>query len=134
MKPNRVWFVALVLLQGCIVGGHSHHPPPDGDLVVDWTISDSRNPDNCALTHSATAHVDVLDDNNVKANAGADTQDCAAFSTSFNFSFTPGNYTVRVTLQHADGTPSTTTAQGRVAIFSGETDSIAFDYSPSSFF
>jgi hypothetical protein len=135
-SPYLALLALLVGMQaGCIFGGGSStHSPAGGDLAVDWTIAGGTHEVDCVLTRSTSARIEIFDSNNVKSNHGADTQDCAAFQTSFGFLFYPGNYTVEVTMLHGDGTPSTTTAQAQVAVFSGETTVVPFDFSPASFF
>lgn len=139
-RPIRHTVVALTLVAtivtGCIVGGggSSTHSPAGGGIAVDWTIAGTARAGDCLLTHTTSARVEIFDANNAKSNNGADTQDCAAFGTSFGFQFYPGNYVVEVTMLHSDGTPSTTTASAQVSVFSGETTQVPFDFSPASFF
>ena len=127
--------LALACLVGVgLVGCGPARPPPGGDLVVDWTIAGDTRWTDCELTQTATVRLEVLDERGAVVNAGADTQDCSAFGTSFNGSFFPGDYLVEVTMLHADGTPSSTTARAPARVFSAETTYVPFDFSPNSFF
>jgi hypothetical protein len=105
-----------------------------GDLVVDWTIAGGKDPNDCVATQTTSAAIDVFDIDGVKVNDGADTQDCEAFSTSFDVGFDPGSYTVDVTMLRADGTPTTTTAEAPADVLSDQTTTVPFDFPLDSFF
>jgi hypothetical protein len=143
-EPFKQWFRSAAALSavcavssGCTVSATGTTVAPiagTGDIVVDWTIAGTHDPNECAVTQTAAAAIDVFDIDGVKANPGADTQDCEAFSSSFPYGFDPGSYTVDVTLLAADGTPTTTTASASVDVFSEQLSTVPFDFPPSSFF
>ena len=116
---------------GCTVTATTTASP--GYIVADWTIASGKDPAACTSTSTSKVRVDITDGSGTKLNSGSDTQDCTAFATSIAQSFSPGNYTVRVTMLAADGTERTTTATTAVTVDPGVTSTALVDFPLSSF-
>jgi len=130
--------VAALLGAGCTVstGPSNNTTLGSGRVEVSWTIALSSDPAACTNFRVGTARVELFDVNNVKMNAGADTQTCTTFATSFPNAFPEGSYTVQVTLIGLDGTTARTTSV-RVPVAvprNGNTVKVPVDFGNASFF
>lgn len=97
--------VALALA-GCFV---STTPDPvvvvsgDGALVIDWTINDTADPNQCA--QASAARLEIIVDPGV-GQPSTFSQDCETFATSITLA--PGTYSASAVLVDANGKARTT--------------------------
>ncbi len=118
----------MLVCSGCIV--EHDGPPPNGILVVDWTVDGTTDPSRCDQADAASAQVTVSDLNG--DTIGTFEQSCSAFAESI--SLQDGDYTASAVLVDANGKPRTTTVPiNRFSIFGGDELDIPVDFPADSF-
>lgn len=128
-----ILFAALLPIGGCFFS-ESEDPPlaynttvSDGTLIVEWSISRTKDPAQCQQGGART--IDILVSG---AGGGEFIQECGAFATSI--SLPPGNYSAAAVLLDDQGIERTTTVQlGSFEIFGGDRLIIPIDFPASSF-
>lgn len=130
MKTLALAALASALVcSGCVV--HDDGPPPNGTLVVDWTISGTTNDAECSQYGADSIQVTVDDDNGV--DIGTFEQSCEAFAESI--SLEPGGYTASAVLVDSNGKPLTTAVPiNRFTIDGDDEFDIPIDFPADSFF
>jgi hypothetical protein len=104
-----LFFPAVLLLSaGCFVGTTPEATPVDpgpvvvdGTLIVDWTISGTRDPAQCQQGGSPTIDIVISG-----VGGGEFQQDCGAFATSIRLA--PGSYSATAVLIDSSGRDRTT--------------------------
>lgn len=101
--------VAFAGLGACTV--ETGHPPPaasvvaaTGTLTLDWTIGDSKDPDECTQGAATDIAIAVVD--SAGRDAGEYTQACEAFATSIELP--PDSYSATAVLLDGSGHDRTT--------------------------
>ncbi len=122
-------------LPACVVETADDAPRPvvvdSGTLVLDWTIDDSKDPDQCDQSDSQTLDVTVMRTDG--ASAGEFQQSCRAFATSIDLP--PGTYTAEAVLLDSSGADRTTAVHVRTFdILGGDELSVPIDFSAGSFY
>lgn len=109
-------FLPVTLLAGaCTVESSNPTPhsvvvtePTDpivSTLVIDWTIAETKDPNECSKSLSGTIEISI-DDASGGTEIAAYHQSCSAFSTSITLG--PGTYSAVATLLDGSGIPRTT--------------------------
>jgi hypothetical protein len=127
------WVLLLLLAPGCTVTATTAPPPPPptGDVVVDWTVAESKDPQNCSAFGAATLHVALYDAGG--AFVGSYYQDCAAMFTTIA-GLDPVSYTGHAELLDAAGSPRTTSISlAPFDVVADATSQVALDFPASSF-
>jgi hypothetical protein len=127
------WVLLALLAPGCMVTTESAPPPPPptGDAVVDWTVAESKDPQNCNAFGAATLHVALYD--TTGAFAGSYYQDCTAMATTIA-GLAPDSYTGHAELLDAAGNARTTSISLiPFDILAYATSQVALDFPASSF-
>ncbi len=102
------FFPCLLFANACTVQSDSRPiGPRDGTLVLDWTIDDTTDPNQCA--QGAATDIDVIVDTTAGDSVGEFQQSCGAFATSIPLP--PGDYTANAVLLDANGDTRTTDVQ-----------------------
>jgi hypothetical protein len=102
-----------------------------GSLTVDWSISGTKDPNQCIATSSAAIEITVTDLNG--APIGTFQQSCTAFATSITLN--PGSYAADARLIDAAGTPRTTVVNiNAFTLFGNDDFNAPIDFPASSFF
>jgi hypothetical protein len=106
-------------------------PPPTGDAVVDWTVAESKDPQNCSDYGAATLHVALYD--TAGAYVGSYYQDCSAMVTTIA-GLDPDGYTGHAELLDAAGNARTTSISLLFFdVLADATSQVALDFPASSF-
>lgn len=101
-----------------------------GTLTVDWTINETKDPNQCSQGAASAIQITVTDSN--QQPAGTFEQSCTAFATSITLD--PGSYQAEARLIDAVGTPRTTTVViNPFTILGNDELSTPIDFSASSF-
>jgi hypothetical protein len=102
-----------------------------GSLTVDWSISGTKDPNQCIATNSSAIEITVTDVNGVPI--GTFQQSCTAFATSITLD--PGRYAADASLIDPVGTPRTTIVNiAPFTIFGNDDFNAPIDFPASSFF
>jgi hypothetical protein len=127
------WVLLALLAPGCTVTTETAPPPPPptGDAVVDWTVAESKDPQNCSAYGAATLHVSLYD--TAGSFIGSYLQDCTAMATTIA-GLDPDSYTGHAELLDAAGNARTTSiALLPFDIVADATSQVALDFPASSF-
>jgi hypothetical protein len=116
------------LLTGC--GDNTTVVAGAGTLVVDWTVSGTKDPAECDASGAQDADVTVSSGNVV---IGEFASDCRNFSEAISLG--PGTYDAQAVLLDSAGADRTTSiAIGPVQIFGGDQVVVPINFPASSFF
>jgi len=125
-------FVALVGLAGCTTSPPPPPPPLAGSVVMDWTISESKDPGQCQVGGATTFHVSLYD--SAGGFAGEWVQDCSALATTID-GLAPDTYTGQADLLDANGQPRTTQVNLQPFDVVGDaTVTVPIDFPSNSFY
>jgi hypothetical protein len=122
-----------LFLAGCTVTAATAPPPPPptGDVVVDWTVAESGDPQSCGAFGAATLHVALYD--TAGAYVGSFVQDCAAMATTIA-GLVADTYTGHAELLDAAGNARTTSISlAPFDVVADATTPVALDFPASSF-
>jgi hypothetical protein len=123
------------LLSGCFVdagggGGSGPVVADSGSLILDWSIDDSKDPDQCDQADASTLDVIVSRANG--ASAGEFQQSCHAFATTIDLA--SGTYSADAVLLDSAGEARTTSVHVHTFEILGNDElSIPIDFSAGSF-
>ncbi|HZU84436.1 MAG TPA: hypothetical protein VE987_16015 [Polyangiaceae bacterium] len=125
-----VAFAAAAALAACTSTVSS--PPPSGNIIMDWTVDNTKDPAQCDASGATTFNVTLNGSNG--GFAGQWVQDCRAFATTI-FGLIPDQYTGTANLLDRSGAPRTTSVQlAPFVVFAGTTSTVAIDFPASSFY
>jgi hypothetical protein len=122
-------------LSGCVVVADDPAPAPrseyTGVLVVDWTVDDSTDPEECDQGDAVWLRLSVF---TVSGRPVAEYSDaCDAFTTSVELD--PGTYYAEALLEDADGRARTTPVEiNDFTILGRDSLSVPIDFPARSFF
>jgi hypothetical protein len=105
--------------------------PGGGRLIVDWTINESTDPNNCSLGGAAAIDIVVTTVNG--GFAGEFQAPCASFATTIS-SLAPGTYVATAELIGGAGEARTTAVPIGPFTIAGNDVSTPIDFPASSFF
>jgi hypothetical protein len=120
---------SALMSAGCVV--RDDGPPPNGTLIVDWTIDGTTDPAKCSQSNADSIQVTINDLNG--DNIGTFDQSCNAFAESI--SLEPADYTASAILVDSNGKPLTTAVPiNRFSIYGATELDIPIDFPADSFF
>jgi hypothetical protein len=126
-------FMALVSVLACsaCVVEHDDGPPPNGTLVVDWTISGTTDDAKCTQNGADSIQVTVNDADGT--DIGTFAQSCEAFAESIPLA--PGDYSASAVLVDSNGKALTTAVPiNTFRIYGADELDIPIDFPADSFF
>ena len=103
------WFASscvALALSGCVLGSTTDPPivaVGEGALVIDWTINDTTDPNQCS--QASATRLEIIVDPGV-GQPSMFSQDCTSFATSIMLA--PGRYSASAVLVDANGKARTT--------------------------
>lgn len=103
------WFASscvALALSGCVLGSTTDPPivaVGEGALVIDWTINDTTDPNQCS--QASATRLEIIVDPGV-GHPSMFSQDCTSFATSIMLA--PGRYSASAVLVDANGKARTT--------------------------
>lgn len=121
-------------VSSCLVdaggGGSGPVAVESGSLILDWTINDSKDPDQCDQAETST--LDLIVSRADGTSAGEFQQSCRAFATTIDLA--PGSYSADATLLDSAGDACTTSVHVHsFEILGNDQLTIPIDFSASSF-
>jgi hypothetical protein len=103
---------------------------PPSTLVVQWSLDEGADPNQCVATGSAAIEITVTDPNGQEV--GTFQQDCQAFSTSITLP--AGSYTANAILLDGGNQPRTTSVDIAPFVLNGNDQlTVNVDFPASSF-
>jgi hypothetical protein len=127
MLKKCLILLGCALLSGCAV--EAVPAAPAGVLVVDWTVSGTKDPAECDASGARDIDVTVSSGGAVVADV---LSDCRNFSESITLG--PGNYAVDAVMLDAGGNDRTTMLSlGPVTLFGGDQVVLPINFPTSSF-